>query len=251
VTAWDDLAEHYDRTRGGEERGDEYAADIDERLPRAEGPLLEIGVGTGVVALGLRRRGWPVVGVDLSAPMLVRAFPRLGACLVRADASRLPFGEQSVGHAVSVWVVHAIDDPQTLFTEVARVLRPGGRYVVATTQRPSASDVVGEILDELRRRLDERTLTRRGSEVTGERVVAWAEDAGFVGTVEAISREWTTSPADEMAAITERSWPTALRELDEEVAEQLTRPTLEALAALPDAPVTHRGLAEVVTLQRR
>ena len=57
MTEYDQLAEHYDETRGGEGRGDEYAADVDAHLPAGDGPILEIGVGTGVVALGLRRGG--------------------------------------------------------------------------------------------------------------------------------------------------------------------------------------------------
>jgi ubiquinone/menaquinone biosynthesis C-methylase UbiE len=86
VTEFDQLAEHYDETRGGEHRGDEYAADIDAQLPLGEGPILEIGVGTGVVALGLCRRGRDVFGLDLSAPMLARARLRLGPVVVRSDA---------------------------------------------------------------------------------------------------------------------------------------------------------------------
>ena len=55
MTEFDAIAEHYDETRGGERRGQEYADDIDAHLPAGDGPILEIGVGTGVVALGLRR----------------------------------------------------------------------------------------------------------------------------------------------------------------------------------------------------
>src|SRR5579872_1649870 len=81
MSEFDDIAADYDATRGGEPRGDQYAADLDARLPRGDGPILEIGVGTGVVALGLRRRGRPVIGLDISAPMLARAMPsRSGWC---------------------------------------------------------------------------------------------------------------------------------------------------------------------------
>src|ERR1700683_1981702 len=61
MAEFDQLAEHYDETRGGETRGEEYAADIHAYLPSGDGPILEIGVGTGVVALGLRRLGRTVV----------------------------------------------------------------------------------------------------------------------------------------------------------------------------------------------
>jgi SAM-dependent methyltransferase len=75
VAEFDQLADHYDATRGGQQRGDEYAADLDARLPQGDGPILEIGVGTGVVALGLTRRGRDVIGLDVSAPMLARRRP--------------------------------------------------------------------------------------------------------------------------------------------------------------------------------
>ncbi len=57
ASRFDEIAPIYDETRGGEKRGDEYAADIDGLLPQDSGTVLEIGVGTGVVALGLRKRG--------------------------------------------------------------------------------------------------------------------------------------------------------------------------------------------------
>ena len=44
ASRFDEIAPIYDETRGGEARGDEYAADIDWLLPREPGTLLEIGV---------------------------------------------------------------------------------------------------------------------------------------------------------------------------------------------------------------
>ena len=43
MTEFDQLADHYDETRGGEQRGEDYAADIDAYLPAGEGPVVEIG----------------------------------------------------------------------------------------------------------------------------------------------------------------------------------------------------------------
>ena len=83
VAVYDDVAGFYDATRGGESRGDAFAAELDGRLPPGVGPILEVGVGTGVVALGLRRRGRGVIGVDIAAAMLARARARLGPVLAR------------------------------------------------------------------------------------------------------------------------------------------------------------------------
>ena len=249
VTEFDQLAEHYDETRGGESRGDEYAADIDGLLPRGDGPILEIGVGTGVVALGLRRRGRAVVGLDLSAPMLDRARARLGNVVVRSDAMQMSVATASVAHAVSVWVIHSVAEPTLLFREAARVILPGGRYVVAVTQRPAQGDRVGGILSGLVERIDSRRGASRPRAVTIDEVLFWAGDAGFAGEVHQLERHWRSSPSDELAAIAHRAWP-ALRELDETAIEEVTRPAIEALQALPDAIDLRRATAEMVVLQR-
>jgi hypothetical protein len=52
VTEFDRPAEHHDETRRREQRGDGYSADVDAQLRPERGPIVEIGVDTGVVALG-------------------------------------------------------------------------------------------------------------------------------------------------------------------------------------------------------
>jgi len=243
VSEFDQLADHYDETRGGDQRGDEYAEGIDGQLPPGPGPILEIGVGTGVVALGLRRRGRTVVGLDLSAPMLARARSRLGPTVVRGDALRMCIATSSVAHAVSVWVVHSVADPVVLFHEAARVIRPGGRYVVCVAQRPSPDDRVGTVMAEMSARVDARRGAKRSRQVSVDEVLHWAAVAGFTGVVHRFERTWRSSPLDELKAISYRTWP-ALRELDEADIEEVTRPTITALRALP------RGTSSVWPQQR-
>ena len=70
--AFDRAAGYYDESRGLDPAVEELVAD---RVEEAVGPgarLLEVGVGTGRIALPLHRRGGNVVGVDLSLPMLER-----------------------------------------------------------------------------------------------------------------------------------------------------------------------------------
>jgi ubiquinone/menaquinone biosynthesis C-methylase UbiE len=249
VAEHDAAADRYDETRGGEGRGDEYAAELDARLPAGEGPVLEIGVGTGVVALGLLRRGRKVIGVDLSAPMLGRAQTRLGSILARSDATQMGIATASVAHAVSVWVVHSIADPTALFREAARVIRPGGLYLVCTTQRSAPEDPIGRIIDFMGGEVDARREARRPRTLTGAQVLDWAADAGFTGHSVEIERRWMSSPAHELAAITARAWP-ALHDLDEQSFEEVTGPAVEALQSLPDRPDMRRALVDMITLQR-
>lgn len=249
MTEYDDLADLYDRTRGGEPRGDQYAADVHALLSPAGGPVLEIGVGTGVVALGLQRRGRAVVGLDASAPMLARARGRLGDVVVQADAGHMAVATSSFDHAVSVWVLHAVADPVLLLREVHRVLRPGGRYVVATTQRSAPEDRVGMIIDAMAAVVDAHRVGARSRTVVADDVLHWADPLGFLGTVQPVTRSWRSTAAAEIAAIGEQAWP-ALRDLDEPTLEAATRPALEALGALPAGEHVRRAVAELVVLER-
>ncbi len=103
--------------------------------------LLDAGTGTGRMLELLAphvRRG---TGVDNSPEMLAIARDRLeraGAqhCQVRlADIYRLPFragtAESGFDAALFHQVLHYLDDPQAAVAEVARVLKPGGRLVIA------------------------------------------------------------------------------------------------------------------------
>lgn len=127
--SFDCVASRYDATRGGEERGEQFVADL-APLFDPERPLLEIGIGTGVVAKALRSRGFRVRGIDLSHNMLEHARKRVGGVVVRGDAMCLPFGTASLDQALSVWVLHVVGDVATVMHEVGRVLRPGGAYLV-------------------------------------------------------------------------------------------------------------------------
>ncbi len=211
--------------------------------------VLEIGVGTGVVALGLLRRGRKVVGLDLSAPMLSRAMSRLGPLLVRSDAMRMSIATSSVDHAVSVWVVHSVEQPVLLFREAARVIRPGGLYVVCVTQRPSPDDLIGVIISEMSARVDSRRGALRPRGVSVDEVLDWAADGGFTGTVHELERRWLSSPQQELNTIAYRQWP-AMRELDETAIEEVTRPAIDALRALPATEIVRRVFAEMVVLRR-
>lgn len=249
MPAFDQIAELYDETRGGEQRGDEYAAHVAAHLPAGEGPVLEVGVGTGVVALGLVKLGRRLVGVDVSAPMLRRAHDRLGGVVVLGDAAALPVATRSVAHAVSVWVIQAVDDPAAVFGEVSRVLRPGGTYVVCTTQFPTDDHPIGGIIGRMGDAVAARSANARPRQLTARQILGWAGPAGFRGEVHPLVHQWSSSPGHELEAIERRAWPT-LRQLDEETVEEVTRPAVEALQALPPGPCVRRMTAELLVLRR-
>jgi ubiquinone/menaquinone biosynthesis C-methylase UbiE len=137
---FDRAVEYYDRTRGlSEEASREMTALLVGEL-QGRGPCLEIGVGTGLVALPLATAGLPMVGVDLSAPMLGRLVEKAGGHapfpLVRADATMLPFADDSFGGAVVRHVLHLVPAWRQVVTELVRVVVPGGLVLVSSGQVP-------------------------------------------------------------------------------------------------------------------
>lgn len=104
---------------------------ITREIDASAGPVLEIGIGTGRVALPLAERGFRVAGVDLSEKMLMHLRAKSASLLprpqvVRGDAARLPFSDDIFNAVLAVHVFHLIDDLDDCLVEVRRVLRPGG-----------------------------------------------------------------------------------------------------------------------------
>ena len=64
--SFDRIADRYDETRGGERRGQLVATEIEPYFGRPR-RVLEVGVGTGIVASALAQFGRTVVGADISA----------------------------------------------------------------------------------------------------------------------------------------------------------------------------------------
>ncbi len=104
--------------------------------------MLELGCGTGRVALPVVKAGATLVGVDFSAPMLARARRRLirarltdRALLVRGDIRHLPFRSRNgFGLVMAPYgILQSLTserDLQATLESVARVLRPGGLFAL-------------------------------------------------------------------------------------------------------------------------
>jgi ubiquinone/menaquinone biosynthesis C-methylase UbiE len=101
---------------------------------------LDLSCGTGNHALALAGRGFRVVGADISEPMLRVArskAARLGLklSLVQADAGVLPFRPGAFGLVTLILGLEFMAEPGRALSEAYRVLRPGGRLVVAILSR--------------------------------------------------------------------------------------------------------------------
>lgn len=110
--------------------------------------FLEIGVGTGRIALPFLAAGYRYVGVDLSQPMLevLRAKLPVGVSppVVVGDVCRLPFADASADVVVGVHILHLVAHWQAVLREARRVLRwPGGQLLLAWESGPAVQEREG------------------------------------------------------------------------------------------------------------
>jgi ubiquinone/menaquinone biosynthesis C-methylase UbiE len=135
------------------------AGDLIELLdPPASGVALDIGTGAGHTAHALARRCRYVLASDITPEMLAET-RRLGASLdirnlqaVFSLAERLPFAEGSLYAVTCRLAAHHFRDPAAFCAEAARVLKPGGRFLIHDTIAPEDDEVAAWVNDiEIRR----------------------------------------------------------------------------------------------------
>ena len=109
-----------------------------------QGLAADLGCGPGLLVVELARRvpGLRVVGVDLSPEMLVQGAEHARAHGVEecvsfrlGDVERLPFDDGSLDLVLSTLSLHHWGDPLVSLNEIARVLRPGGAFLIVDVRR--------------------------------------------------------------------------------------------------------------------
>lgn len=158
VKSFDRVADRYDATRGlPAEASARVSAGIASRL-RALAPtprLLEVGVGTGRIAVPLEREGIRVVGIDVAPQMLARLRAKSPTLPVaRAVAERLPFRRAAFDGALFVHVLHLVSDARAALAAAAACVRPGGMLLLGLTDfaaspRHTVTGWIGELTAEL------------------------------------------------------------------------------------------------------
>lgn len=130
------VVQQYDALRG---HPPEVAKAIGEAIAAQLGAgarVLELGIGTGRIALPVAAAGCKVVGIDVSAHMLAALSKRGNQAhpasidLAQGNITALPFRPQSFDGALAVHVLHLVADWASVLGEVGRVLRPGGTLVL-------------------------------------------------------------------------------------------------------------------------
>lgn len=145
--------------------------------------FLEIGVGTGRIALPFVEIGADYTGADLSFPMIEVLRRKIAALsdgagrlkLALADAVALPFADASFDVIIMIQLLHLVSDWRQTLRECRRVLRDGGWLVLSsnenaqqkssavTAPRPEGPLLVRQKWNELINELDQDRLQQPGS----------------------------------------------------------------------------------------
>jgi SAM-dependent methyltransferase len=123
---------------------------IAERLPSG-GVMGDIGCGEGQVARVAAAAGLSVVGIDPAWAQVTVATTRGGGRYVQGSATELPIASASLDVTVACLVFEHIDDLDGAIAEVARVTRPGGRFLFLLNhpllQTPGSGWIDDQVLD--------------------------------------------------------------------------------------------------------
>lgn len=196
------LAEHFGRQAHAYAqsdrfaRGDDLAVLVRLLAPHPEMRVLDEATGAGFTAAAVAPLVRAVVALDLAPEMLARTRELAAArslaniVPVLADAEALPFADGSFDAVTCRIAPHHFLDVRRALREVARVLRPGGRFVVADTLAPSEPA--------LDRFINELDALRDPTHVRAYTLEEWARllaDVGLRPAAHAVYRE--RQPVDE------------------------------------------------------
>ena len=114
--------------------------------------ILEIGCATGVLSRQLAGHGAKVTAIDYSASMLKAA--RLnnpdGIDFTNADASKLPYRNNSFDYVIAASLINIVDNPVLVLSEMIRVCRVEGRISILVPQKGMTDTNVDQLIANLK-----------------------------------------------------------------------------------------------------
>jgi SAM-dependent methyltransferase len=171
---YDGHSEWYDQYFGpGHRPPEEELAFLREALGTGYGQVcVDLACGTGLWAPPIAEADYRTAGFDISADQLRFARRRL-ASVARADACLLPVRDESVSVVVGMFFHTDLEDFAAAVREVARCLRPGGRFIYAGLHPCFIGPFVNRMSESQERRLQF---------LPGYGHVGWANRASGDGT---------------------------------------------------------------------
>jgi ubiquinone/menaquinone biosynthesis C-methylase UbiE len=127
---------------------------IDALGEAASGSVLDVACGPGILSAAIAKSAREVVAFDLTPEMLKKAAQRCATAAVtnvsfrEGNATELPFPDGAFDAVVTRLSVHHFDRPQVVMSEICRVLRRGGRFVMAdviSSEVPAESELQNAI----------------------------------------------------------------------------------------------------------
>jgi SAM-dependent methyltransferase len=187
---WDEFAAEYDTYP------DHGLLDSDMRsawkdllrmwLPTRPATVADLACGTGTLSVLAAELGHQVHGIDLSGEMVARARAKaapFGAAVQfsQGDASAPPIADGSVDVVLGRHILWTLPDPQDALARWAKLLRPGGRLLLAEGRWTVDSDDDGPALP-WRAGVASADLARVVGELGGQPTVVQLSDAVYWGS---------------------------------------------------------------------
>jgi ubiquinone/menaquinone biosynthesis C-methylase UbiE len=134
---FDTDAQSYEKTQDGKFCSRVYSDIIETVNNIPYQSLLDVGCGTGIILSRLNEKS-KLYGIDLSSEMIGRARESLKgkAVLTIGDAEALPWPEETFDAVCCTFSFHHYPNPEKVLSEMNRVLKKGGRLVLADPWMP-------------------------------------------------------------------------------------------------------------------
>lgn len=204
---YDRAADFYDETRGFPDgMADEIATLIAQKaLLKSDTQVLEIGIGTGRMALPLSDHVGSITGVDISRKMMAKLRQKQTTqpvVVAEADAHHVPFAAQVFDRVFISHVLHLVPEPARVLEETARVLKRPGQllYVRSTHDRHDKIKPLFDTWNQFRKVIPEGPHDwRSGDSLMGSERWYKLEDYRF-------TYPGTVNPARVLETIEKRRW---------------------------------------------